>query len=206
MWLIRLWKLLDVVIRHIDLSYCSLLTCNMLTKYTSFLFNISSMNLINSSLNSLLLLSHDAWKCNPNGARLVEKCRLKLCLNKRPNCSPVWMLEHESTMWQPKHRTSNLYINISKIIQTSNNSSWLLTWQRLVKRWIVTPVQFIHDHLPYRMASARTVLSITVAFVRHSKEQSVWPNRYTAQRCCNGSVVHEELMFHHLKLFVSAYS
>jgi len=77
------------------------LTCNMLTKYTSFLFNISSMNLISSSLNSRLLLSHEAWKCNPNGARLVEKCRLKLCLSKRPNCSPVWMFEQESTMWQP---------------------------------------------------------------------------------------------------------
>lgn len=73
----------------------------MLTKYTSFLFNISSMNLISSSLNSRLLFNHEAWKCRPNGARLVEKWRLKLCLSRRPNCSPVWMFEHESTMWQP---------------------------------------------------------------------------------------------------------
>ena len=53
------------------------------------------------------------------------------------------------------------------------------------------------------MASARTVLGVTVAFVWHSEEQGVRPDGNTAQGGSNGSVVHEELVFHHLELFVA---
>jgi len=56
------------------------------------------------------------------------------------------------------------------------------------------------------MASAGAILGITVTFVGHPEEQGVWPNWHSAQRSGDGSVVHEELMFHHLELFVSAYS
>lgn len=77
------------------------------------------------------------------------------------------------------------------------------TWQRLVESGVVTSVQLVHDHFPHRVASAGTVLSVTVALVRHSEEQRVRPDGHSAEGSCNGSVVHEELVFHHLELFVA---
>jgi len=56
------------------------------------------------------------------------------------------------------------------------------------------------------VASARAILGVTITFVGHPEEQCVRPNRHTAERSGDGSVVHEELMFHHLELFVAAYS
>lgn len=53
------------------------------------------------------------------------------------------------------------------------------------------------------MASARTVLGVTITFVWHSEEQSIRPDGNSAQGGGNGSVVYKELMFHHLELFVA---
>lgn len=78
------------------------------------------------------------------------------------------------------------------------------TWQRLVERGIVSSVQFVHDHFPHRVASAGTVLGVTVALVRHSEEQGVRPDGHSAQRGGDGRVVHEELVLHHLELLVAA--
>jgi len=53
------------------------------------------------------------------------------------------------------------------------------------------------------MASARTVLGVTVTLVWHPEEQGIWPDGNSSQGGGNGSVVHEELVFHHLELFVA---
>jgi len=54
------------------------------------------------------------------------------------------------------------------------------------------------------MASARAVLGVTVTLVWHPEEQGVRPDGNSAQGGGDGSVVHEELVFHHLELFVTA--
>lgn len=54
------------------------------------------------------------------------------------------------------------------------------------------------------MAPARTVVSVSVAFVRHSEVKRVRPDRHAPQRGGYGSVVNEELIGHHLELPVSS--
>lgn len=78
------------------------------------------------------------------------------------------------------------------------------TWQRLVEGRIISAVQFVHHHLPDRMRPRWTVAAVTITLVRHSEVQSVRPDGHTSQRRGDGSVIHEELIGHHLELFVTA--
>ena len=78
--------------------------------------------------------------------------------------------------------------------------------QIFVKGWIISSIQLIDHHLPYRVRPAGTAQSVPVALVRHSEVQGVGPDGYTGQ--CGGDrrVVDEKLIRHHLKLFVSSNS
>ena len=50
------------------------------------------------------------------------------------------------------------------------------------------------------------VLGVSVALVRHPVVQGVWPDGDTAKGGCDGSVIDEVLVGHHLELFVSSHS
>ena len=78
------------------------------------------------------------------------------------------------------------------------------TGQGLVEGGVVSSVEFVHHHLPHRVASTWAVVCVTVALVWHPEVEGVGPNGDAAQRCCDGRVVHEELVGHHLELFVSS--
>merc|ERR1719266_2962312 len=53
------------------------------------------------------------------------------------------------------------------------------------------------------MGPGRTVLGVTVAFVRHPVEEGAGPDGDTAERGGDGRVVDEKLVVHHLELGVS---
>lgn len=77
------------------------------------------------------------------------------------------------------------------------------TGQRFVEGWIITTIKFIHDHFPNWMATTGAIVGVTVALVGHTEVQSVWPDWDTSQRSGDGGIVYEELVSHHLELFVA---
>uniref|UniRef100_A0A224Y3V7 Putative secreted protein n=1 Tax=Panstrongylus lignarius TaxID=156445 RepID=A0A224Y3V7_9HEMI len=56
------------------------------------------------------------------------------------------------------------------------------------------------------MASARAVLSVTVAFMWHTEVESVRPDWYSTKWCSDGSIIYKILISHHFKLFITANS
>ena len=78
--------------------------------------------------------------------------------------------------------------------------------QGFVKGGIITTIQFIHHHFPHGMASTWTVVSVTITLVRHTEIQSVWPDGYTAKRCCDGCIIDEKLISHHFELLIATHS
>jgi len=54
------------------------------------------------------------------------------------------------------------------------------------------------------MRPRRTVATVAVTLVRHPEVQGVRPDGYTSQGRGDGRVVDEELIGHHLELFVTA--
>lgn len=80
------------------------------------------------------------------------------------------------------------------------------TWKRFVEGWIVTTIEFVHDHFPDRVTTGWTVVSVTVALVWHTEVQSVWPNWDTSERSSDRGIIHEELVGHHFELFVTTYA
>lgn len=78
------------------------------------------------------------------------------------------------------------------------------TWKRFVEGWIITPVELVHHHFPYWMASAGAIVSVAVALVGHSEVERVRPDGHAAEGRGDRSIVHEELVAHHFKLLVAA--
>lgn len=78
------------------------------------------------------------------------------------------------------------------------------TWQRFVEGRIISAIQLVHHHLPDWMRSRRTVATVAVALVRHPEVQGVRPDGHASQGRGDGRIVHEELIGHHLELFVTA--
>jgi len=78
------------------------------------------------------------------------------------------------------------------------------TRQGFIESGIVSAIQLVHHHFPDRMRSGRAVTTVTVASVRHPEVQGIRPDRYSSQGRRDGSIVDEELIGHHLELFVTA--
>ena len=78
------------------------------------------------------------------------------------------------------------------------------TRKALVKVRIVSPVQLIDDHFPDGVAARGAPLSVAVALVGHPVVQGVRPDGNSTQGSCDGGVIDEELIGHHLKLLVAA--
>lgn len=78
------------------------------------------------------------------------------------------------------------------------------TGQFFVEVGIIATVEFVHDHFPDGMRSGRTVLTISVALVRHAEVQSVRPQGRVAQWGGDGGIVQEGLLLHHEELIVAA--
>ena len=76
--------------------------------------------------------------------------------------------------------------------------------QIFVKGWIISSIQLIDHHLPYRVGPAWAAHCVPVALVRHSEVQGVWPDGYTGQCGSDRRVVDEKLISHHLKLLVAS--
>lgn len=55
------------------------------------------------------------------------------------------------------------------------------TWKRLVEGWIVTTIEFVHDHFPDWVATGWAVVSVTVALMGHTEVQSVRPDWDTSE-------------------------
>jgi len=77
------------------------------------------------------------------------------------------------------------------------------TRQRLVESGVVTTIQFVDDHLPNGMTTASAVLRVSTALVWHTEVESVGPNGNAAERGSNGRIIDEELISHHVELFVA---
>lgn len=54
------------------------------------------------------------------------------------------------------------------------------TGEGFVEGRVVSPVQFVHDHFPDGVASARAIVGVSVAFVGHSEVEGVGPNWHAA--------------------------
>lgn len=80
----------------------------------------------------------------------------------------------------------------------------MTTGQSLVEVGIVTAIQLVDDHLPDGVTPGRAVLGIAVAFMGHPVVKGVRPDGHATEGSGDGSVVHEELVGHHLKLLVAA--
>lgn len=78
------------------------------------------------------------------------------------------------------------------------------TRKGFIEGWVITSVQLVHDHLPNWVASARAVMRVTVALMRHSEVEGVRPDGHPTKGGSDRSVVDEELIGHHFELFVTA--
>ena len=74
-------------------------------------------------------------------------------------------------------------------------------WLRLAQFWALPVARFISFS---RHLHNLEVVELTVALVGHAEVEGVRPDGHTAERSSDGSVVDEELIGHHVELFVTA--
>jgi len=86
-------------------------------------------------------------------------------------------------------------------VRTGGNH--VTTGQRFIKSWIISSIQFVHHDFPNWVRSGWTVLSVTMALVRHTEVQSVGPDGHTAEWGSDGGIVDKELICHHFELLVA---
>lgn len=138
------------------------------------------------------------------GVYSIQKQRIVFNSDNKSVCSHYKKTFLYNEEWIVKIQFTNLYLLWEYRVYCIVYTLYIIqTWQRLVKSRIITPVQFIHDHFPYWMASAGAVLSVSITFMGHSEEQSVRPDRHSTKGSCYRSIINEKLMFHHLKLLVA---
>jgi len=80
----------------------------------------------------------------------------------------------------------------------------MTTGQILIKVGIITPVELVDGHLPDWMRPTGAVVVVTVALVRHSEVECVWPEWNPAERSGDGRIVSKELIGHHVELLVAS--
>ena len=78
--------------------------------------------------------------------------------------------------------------------------------ESFIKGRVVTTIQLVNHHLPDWVGPGWAVLGISVALVGHAVVEGVGPDGDPGEGGGDGGVVDEELVSHHLKLFVTTYS
>jgi len=78
--------------------------------------------------------------------------------------------------------------------------------ESFIKGRVVTTIQLVNHHLPHWVGPGWAVLGISVALVGHAVVEGVGPDGDPGEGGGDGGVVDEELVSHHLKLFVTTNS
>ena len=78
--------------------------------------------------------------------------------------------------------------------------------ESFIKGRVVTTIQLVNHHLPDWVGPGWAVLGISVALVGHAVVEGVGPDGDPGEGGGDGGVVDEELVSHHLKLFVTTNS